>query len=79
MARATPLPDAPLKLVAAAVKYPPALYGLATFLGSVPYYFVLALVGSKVKIPVRILVVAAAVLVLAILFDHWRKRRKVPR
>src|SRR5580765_6869527 len=39
VAPATPLPDAPLKIVAAAVRYPIRLYTLATFLGTVPYFF----------------------------------------
>src|SRR5690242_14805946 len=37
VARATPLPDAPLKLVAAVVGYPLALYGLAVLVGALPY------------------------------------------
>ena len=75
LARATPLPDAPLKLVAAAVGYPAVRYGIAIFLGALPYYFVLALVGSKVKIPAWILVGAAVAIVLGALLDGWRKRR----
>ena len=34
LARATPLPDAPLKLVAAVAEYPITLYSLAVFLGA---------------------------------------------
>ncbi|MBI5837887.1 MAG: hypothetical protein HZB25_11620 [Candidatus Eisenbacteria bacterium] len=41
VARATPLPDAPLKLVAAAGGYPVPRYGLAIVLGALPYYFLL--------------------------------------
>jgi uncharacterized membrane protein YdjX (TVP38/TMEM64 family) len=76
VARATPLPDAPLKLVAAVVKYPIQLYGLATFLGSMPYYYALALIGRKLKIPLWILVAALAVIVIGIAVDRWRKRRR---
>ena len=76
LARATPLPDAPLKLVAAAVGYPAVRYGVAIFLGALPYYFVLALVGSKVKIPAWVLVGAGVAIVLGALIDAWRKRRR---
>lgn len=77
VARATPLPDAPLKLVAAFVGYPVALYALASFLGQVPYFFVLAWVGSKVKIPTWILVAAVIVIVLGVVVDRlWRRRKR---
>jgi uncharacterized membrane protein YdjX (TVP38/TMEM64 family) len=76
VARATPLPDAPLKLVAAIAGYSVLLYGLATFLGSLPYYFALALVGSKVKIPVSVLIGATVAIVIGVLFDRFRRRRK---
>ena len=75
VARATPLPDAPLKLVAAAIEYPVPLYGTASFIGSLPYYYALALIGSKVRIPVRVLVVAVALIAVGALVDRWRKRR----
>jgi membrane protein YqaA with SNARE-associated domain len=74
LARATPLPDAPLKIVAAAVGYPPPLYGLAIFLGALPYYFALALVGSKVRIPGWLLVLAAVAIVAGVAVDRWRRR-----
>jgi len=77
LARATPLPDAPLKLVAAAVRYPAGLYGAAIFLGALPYYFVLALVGGKFRIPAWILFAAMGAIVLGALLDAWRKRRRV--
>ena len=76
VARATPLPDAPLKLVAAAAGYPIPLYGLATYLGSLPYYFVLALIGKNFKIPVWILLAALGIVVLGGLFDWLRRRRQ---
>ena len=76
VARATPLPDAPLKLVAAAVGYSTALYGIAIFLGALPYYFVLALLGSRFKIPAWILIGAMVAIVLGALIDAWRKRRR---
>ena len=78
VARATPLPDAPLKLVAAAVGYPAPLYGLATLLGAMPYYFALAWAGSKVRIPTWIIAGAAGVIVAGALIDAWRRRRKAP-
>ena len=76
VARATPLPDAPLKLAAAVVGYPSLLYGLALFLGALPYYFVLALVGSKVHIPGWVLVAAAAAILVGALLDLWRRRHR---
>ncbi len=76
LARATPLPDAPLKLVAAAVGYPAPRYGLAIFLGAMPYYFALAWAGNKVRIPTWILVGAAGAIVAGALIDAWRRRRK---
>jgi len=76
VARATPLPDAPLKLVAAVIEYPLVLYVLAIYLGSLPYYFALALVGSKVAIPTWLLVAAAAAIVAGVLIDRWRRSRR---
>lgn len=76
VARATPLPDAPLKLVAAVIGYSVLLYGLAIFLGSLPYYFALAVVGSKVKIPITLLIAASALVAVGILIDRLRRRRK---
>jgi uncharacterized membrane protein YdjX (TVP38/TMEM64 family) len=73
-ARATPLPDAPIKLVAAAAGYPLPLYGIAIYLGSLPYYFALALVGSRVRIPLWVLLGALAVVGIGIWIDRWRRR-----
>ena len=75
-ARLTPLPDAPLKLAAAATRYAPWRYGIAIYLGAIPYYFLLALAGQKFRIPGWLLVLAAVVLVLGFAFDFWRRRRK---
>ena len=75
-ARLTPLPDAPLKLAAAATRYAPWRYGIAIYLGAIPYYFLLALAGKKFRIPGWVLALAAAVLVLGIAFDFLRRRRK---
>ena len=75
IARATPLPDAPLKLMAAAVGYSPLLYGLAILLGALPYYFALAWIGQVIRIPTWILVAAAAAIVVGAALDRWRKRR----
>jgi len=77
-ARLTPLPDAPLKLVAAAIGYPALRYGLAVYLGAIPYYFALALVGRAVKIPGWVLLVAGIALGLGVLVDRLRKRRAPP-
>jgi membrane protein YqaA with SNARE-associated domain len=74
LARATPLPDAPLKLVAAAANYPAPLYALAVFLGALPYYFALALAGSKIHIPNWVLIAASAAIVLGFVVDRLRRR-----
>jgi uncharacterized membrane protein YdjX (TVP38/TMEM64 family) len=76
VARATPLPDAPLKFAAAVVGYPALLYGLALFLGALPYYFLLALLGNKVHIPGWVLVAAGVAIVLGASIDYLRRRRK---
>ena len=75
-ARLTPLPDAPLKLAAAAIRYSPLRYGVAVLLGALPYYFVLALVGQKFHIPGWVLAVAVAFLALGVGLDLLRRRRR---
>ncbi len=74
-ARLTPLPDAPLKLVAAAIGYPAVRYGVAVYLGALPYYWLLALAGQKFKVPGWLLAVAVAVLAIGVGVDQWRRRR----
>jgi membrane protein YqaA with SNARE-associated domain len=76
VARATPLPDAPLKLAAAAANYPVSRYCAAILLGSIPYYFALALVGHSLKFPTWILIAAAALIALAVLVDRLRRGAK---
>ena len=79
VARATPLPDAPLKLVAAVVGYPTWLYALASFLGTVPYFYVLALIGRKFQLPLWILLTAFGVVLLGVAIDWLRRRAKLAR
>lgn len=74
LARATPLPDAPIKLVAAAVAYPVPLYFLAVLLGALPYYFAIALLGRLVRIPAWMLIAAVAVIALSVAVDQVRRR-----
>jgi len=76
VARATPLPDAPLKLVAAVAAYPIRLYVLATFLGSLPYFAVLALVGHRFRLPWWVLAGALVLVVLGVGVDALRRRRR---
>ena len=76
VARATPLPDAPLKLAAAAANYPVFLYCAAILLGSIPYYFALALVGHALKLPTWLVLGAAALVVIGILVDRIRRDSK---
>ncbi len=75
VARATPLPDAPVKLVAAASGYPLAPYGLAVLLGALPYYFALAWLGREFPLPPWLLVGLALALAAGFVLDRWRSRR----
>ena len=74
LVRATPVPDLPLKLVAAWGGYPISLYGLAVWLGALPYYYVLARIGKWVNPPLWAIVVAFAALGLAGWL--WSRRRR---
>jgi uncharacterized membrane protein YdjX (TVP38/TMEM64 family) len=74
LARATPLPDGPLKLVAAAGRYPLPRYFLAVVLGGTPYFAALAWLGHEFPIPPWILLLVVVVIVLWFVFEHWRKR-----
>jgi uncharacterized membrane protein YdjX (TVP38/TMEM64 family) len=79
LARATPLPDAPLKVVAAVVEYPIMLYTIAVFLGALPYFYVLALLGREFRIPTWLLITAVALIALGLVIDRLRQRaRKTP-
>lgn len=76
VARATPLPDAPLKLAAAAAGYPVSRYCAAILLGSIPYYFALALLGHTLKLPVWVLVIGAALILFGVLVDRIRRNAR---
>ena len=76
VARATPLPDAPLKLAAAAADYPVSRYCAAILIGSVPYYFALALLGHTLKLPTWVLLTAAGLIVFGVLVDRVRRNSK---
>lgn len=78
IARATPLPDAPLKLVAAAMGYPLPLYFAAVLTGALPYYGVLAWAGHELPIPPWLIAALFAAVVLGIVVDLLRKRRAEP-
>ena len=79
LARATPLPDAPIKLVAAAGRYPLPLYFLAVFLGGVPYFALLAWLGHEFPVPPWVLLAAVVAVAAVFLFERWRKRGRTPR
>jgi uncharacterized membrane protein YdjX (TVP38/TMEM64 family) len=83
VARATPLPDAPVKLVAAAGRYPVRRYALAIVLGALPYYLVLAFLARKAadlareyRVPWWVVVVAFALVGLGLALDHLRRRAR---
>lgn len=78
LARATPLPDAPLKIVAAAVRYPVWRYALAVFLGTLPYFVLLSFVGRALRIPGWVLVAAVVVIAAGVLVDRLRRRPRAP-
>jgi len=77
--RATPVPDLPLKLVAAAGKYPILLYGLAVWLGALPYYYLLARIGRVFQPPLWIILAAFVVIGLVGWLETWRRRRAAKR
>jgi len=74
IARATPLPDAPVKLVAAAGRYPLPRYFIAVLLGGIPYYAALAWLGHEFPVPPWVLVALVVLIALVFLFERWRKR-----
>jgi len=76
LVRATPVPDLPLKLVAAAGRYPIALYGLAAWLGALPYYYVLATLGAAFRPPLWAVLAGVA---LVGLLGLWGRRRRQAR
>jgi uncharacterized membrane protein YdjX (TVP38/TMEM64 family) len=76
VARATPLPDAPLKVVAAVVEYPILRYSLAVFLGALPYFYVLALLGREFHVPTWMLLTAAILIAVGFLIDRLRSRSR---
>ncbi len=71
--RATPVPDLPLKLVAAAGGYPIARYGLAVWLGALPYYYLIAKAGEWVRLPTWVVAIAAGAVLVAALVERWRR------
>jgi len=76
LARATPLPDAPIKIVAASAGYPFTLYFIAVYLGALPYYWVLAMLGHTFKIPAWVLFGALGAIAAGVLVDRWIRSRK---
>jgi uncharacterized membrane protein YdjX (TVP38/TMEM64 family) len=76
LARATPLPDGPIKLVAAAGRYPLPRYFVAVLLGGIPYFALLAWLGHEFPVPPWVLLALVVVVVLVFLFERWRKRAR---
>jgi len=77
-ARATPIPDGPIKVVAAAGRYPLPRYFLAVLLGGIPYFALIAWLGHEFPIPPWVLLVLVVVIALLFLFERWRKRGRRP-
>lgn len=76
LARATPLPDAPLKLVAAVVEYPIGMYTLAVFLGALPYFYLLAHLGHEFRLPTWVILATIVLIVLGFVVDRVRSRAR---
>ena len=83
VARATPMPDAPLKLVAAAGRYPVRLYALAILLGALPYYFAIAFLAQRAadlarqfRMPWWVVLGAFGLVALGFAADRLRRRAK---
>lgn len=74
VARATPLPDGPVKILVAAGRYPLPLYFLAVLLGGIPYFGVLAWLGHTFPIPPWALLLLVVVVALVFVFERWRRR-----
>ena len=76
VARATPMPDAPLKLVAAVIGYPIWRYLAAVMLGALPYYAALAYVGHEFPLPPWVIGAVVGVIVLGFAVDLLRRRMR---
>jgi len=76
LARATPLPDGPIKLVAAAGRYPLPRYFVAVLLGGIPYFALLAWLGHEFPVPPWALLALVVLVALVFLFERWRKRAR---
>ncbi len=74
VARATPLPDGPIKIVAAAGRYPLPLYFLAVLLGGIPYFALLAWLGHEFPVPPWALFALVVIIALVFAFERWRRR-----
>ncbi len=74
IARATPLPDGPIKLVAAAGHYPLPRYFLAVLLGGIPYFALLAWLGHEFPVPPWVLLLLVVVIALVFVVERWRRR-----
>jgi ribonucleoside-triphosphate reductase len=73
LARATPLPDGPIKLVVAAAHYPLSRYFVAVLLGGMPYFALLAWLGHEFPVPPWVLLLVIVLIGLVYLVERWRK------
>ncbi|MCE9627639.1 MAG: VTT domain-containing protein [Candidatus Eisenbacteria bacterium] len=79
IARATPIPDAPIKIVAAAGNYSLLRYFIAVLIGGIPYFALLAWLGHEFPIPPWVLLLVVLAVVLVFVFERWRKRGRAPQ
>jgi uncharacterized membrane protein YdjX (TVP38/TMEM64 family) len=52
------------------------LYALASFLGTVPYFYVLAVIGHRFRLPLWLLIGAFALVIVGVAVDWLRRRRR---
>lgn len=79
IARATPIPDAPIKLVAAAGRYSLVRYFIAVLIGGVPYFALLAWLGHEFPVPPWALIALVLVVGLVFVFERWRTRARAAK
>lgn len=73
-ARATPLPDGPIKIIVAAGRYPLSRYCLALLLGGIPYFALLAWLGHEFPVPPWVLLLLIVGVAVMFLFERRRTR-----
>ena len=71
----TPIPFEPFRFAAILARYNLSLYLLAVFLGRLPRYYLIALIGDQFQIPTRYLIVLLIVLLITPIIGMLIKQR----